>query len=117
MSLTPVPTPIQSPEGSDHQVTTSSSQLPPGEEKGLTATPSPTLKPPLRRRGKSRPCQNVSPQVDTNNLQSEKKTRQLLKTCQLVETPKQSPLLVLTMPSMCDEHDVDNVTEVTKSQG
>ena len=116
LSLTPLPTPIQSPEGSDHQVTTSSSQIPGGEEKELTATPSPTLKPPLRRRGKSKPCQNVPPKVDMNNLQSEKKTRNLLKTCQLMETQKERPLLVLTMPSMCDEQDVDNVTEVTKSQ-
>ena len=116
LSLTPLPTPIQSPEGSEHQVTGSSSQIPAGEEKELTATPSPTLKPPLRRRGKCKPCQNVPPKVHTNNLQSEKKNRNLLKTCQLMETPKERPLLVLTMPSMCDEQDVDNVIEVIKSQ-
>ena len=54
---------------------------------------------------------------DTNNIQSEKNTKNLRKTYQLVETSKESPLLVLTMPSMCDEQEVDNVTEVTKSQG
>ena len=114
MSLTPLPTPIQSPTASEHQVTTCSSQIAAGE---LTATPSPTLKPPLRRRGRSKSCQNIVSKEDTNNIQSEKNTKNLRKTYQLVETSKESPLLVLTMPSMCDEQEVDNVTEVAKSQG
>ena len=122
--MTPLPTPLQSPTGSDHQTTGSIQNLNIVEKEPIISK-SPTLKPPLRRRGKSQSCHNFTTITSNpHNSESDGKPRNpkslkldKMKTFQLLQNTKDRPMLILTMPSMCEDHDLDILTELAKQNG
>ena len=122
--MTPLPTPLPSPTGSERRTPGSMQNLAVAENEPIFST-STTLKPPLRKRSKSQSCHNFTtithnPHNDENDNRS-RSPKQILfdkkQTLKLLETTKDRPVLLLTMPSMCDDQDLDIFTALTIRRG
>ena len=124
LSLTPFSTPLPSPTGSGLNTPGSMQNLTIIEKEPICST-STTLKPPIRKRLKSQSCHNFT--TITNNPHNDDNERRSInpkqilfdkkQTLKLLETTKDRPVLLLTMPSMCDDQDLDIFTALTIRRG